>query len=189
MNSFEPDIKKCISVLEKGGSILYPTDTIWGLGCDATNQEAIEKISDLKNRPEQKSFIVLMADTRMLRKYLANPIPDLEGFIAEQTTAITVIYDNIIGIPENALATDGSLGIRIPKDDFCIALLKRYKKPVISTSANLSGEVAPIYFDEINKNVIEKTDYVAAWRREDRTRTEPSKIIKLHSDGTQTTIR
>ena len=167
MEAFENDIKNCIAAMESGGTFLYPTDTIWGLGCDATDVQAIDKISEIKDRPEHKSFIVLMADTQMLRKHLANPIPDLETFIEEQEGATTIIYEGVLGIAENALALDGSLGIRIPKDDFCIALLKRFRKPIISTSANVSNGLNPSFYKEISETVKEGVDYISNWRQQD----------------------
>ena len=189
MEEFEEDIKACIATMEKGEAFLYPTDTIWGLGCDATDNNAVEKISNIKNRPENKSYIVLMSDTQMLRKHLANPIPDLETFVEEQKGATTIIFENIIGIAENALAANGSLGIRIPKDDFCVALLKRYRKPIISTSANLSGESNPSFFKQITQTVKERVGYICEWRREDEEPKSPSNIIKLNADGSLIKIR
>ncbi len=189
MEVFEKDIKNCVSALKNGGSILYPTDTIWGLGCDATNENAVDKIAEIKNRPANKSFIVLMADVQMLRQHLANPIPDLETFVAEQEGATTIIFDNIIGIAENTLAVDGSLGIRIPKDEFCIALLKRFRKPILSTSANISGAASPSFFTEISKKIQPNIDYIVDWRRQDTEPKQPSNIIKLNADGSIIKIR
>lgn len=189
VEAFEGDIKKCVLVLEQGGSLLYPTDTIWGLGCDATNEAAVHSISDIKNRPESKSYLVLMSDTQMLRKHLANPIPDLEGFVHEQEGATTIIYDDIIGMADNILAADGSLGIRIPKDDFCMALLKRFRKPIVSTSANISGEPNPSFYKEISEVVKRRVDYKVNWRREDEESKQPSRIIKLNGDGSVIKIR
>ncbi len=175
--------------MQHGGVILYPTDTIWGLGCDATNEVAVDKISAIKNRPPNKSYLVLMSDTQMLRKYLANPIPDLETFVEEQQEATTVIYDGVIGVAENILAADGTLGIRIPKDDFCIALLKRFRRPIVSTSANLSGAPNPSFYKEISETVKERVQYTAAWRQLDEKHRQPSRIIKLNVDGSTLRIR
>ncbi len=196
MEEFELDVKACVKTLAEGGTILYPTDTIWGLGCDATNAEAIEEISKIKNRPTNKSYIVLMSDVQMLRQHLSNPIPDLESFVLENSSqssgkdqATTIIYDGVIGIADNALAEDGSLGIRIPQDDFCIALLKRYRKPIISTSANLSGEVNPSFYNHIDEVVKNRVSYQCLWRQEDEQPKEPSRIIKLNNDGSIIKIR
>lgn len=189
MERFKNDIKKALAVLDKGETILYPTDTIWGLGCDATRADAVDKISELKKRPENKSFIALMADAEMLKKYLAKPIPDLESFIAEQDGPTTIIYNNIIGVAANALAPDGSLGIRIPKDDFCIELIKQLGKPIISTSANLSGKPAPATYTEVCDTVKHGVAYKVHWRQDDNMTQLPSKIIKLNEDGSILKIR
>lgn len=189
MEIFENDIKNCLSVLEKGGTFLYPTDTIWGLGCDATNSISIDKISEAKNRPENKSYLVLVANMQMLKGYLENPIADLESILAQQEGATTMIYSDIKGMAKNSLAHDGSLGIRIPQDDFCQELLTRFGKPIISTSANLSGEPTPAYYQEISETVKNRVDYICDWRRTDIAPKEPSKIIKLNADGSILKIR
>ncbi len=189
MEQFESDIINCMATFETGGTILYPTDTIWGLGCDATDEHAVDKVSAIKNRPEKKSYIVLMSDVAMLKKYLTNPMADLENFIAAQTGATTIIYSGIKGIAQNALAADGSLGIRIPKDDFCLALINRFGKPIISTSANLSGEPNPSFYNEMSSAILERVDYTCHWRQEDEEPKAPSNIIKLNDDGTILKIR
>ena len=189
LQSFDNDIINCLSTLEKGDTILYPTDTIWGLGCDASNEAAVEKINELKNRPPNKSFIVLMADVQMLRNYLANPLPDLEDFMNSFAEPTTVIFDHIIGIASNVLAADGSLGIRIPKDDFCIALLKRFRKPIVSTSANISGFPPPKVFSDIDMAVKQGVDYVVNYRQDDSTPVEPSAVVKCNKDGRFTILR
>ena len=176
-------------MLDQAGLILYPTDTIWGIGCDATNPAAVEKVIRLKKRPTQKSFIVLMADTQMLRQYLSNPIPELEDLIAAQQVPTTIIYEGVIGIADNALAADGSLGVRIPKDDFCVALLKRFRKPILSTSANLTGEVQAEHYDKIPDALKQGVDYVVNWRQADRHSKSASTIFKLQADGRLTKIR
>lgn len=189
MEQFEKDIKACIATMQKGGAFLYPTDTVWGLGCDATDANAIKRVSEIKNRPQQKSYIVLMPDVQMLRKHLANPIPDLDSFIEEQKGATTIIYNNVIGIADNALASDGSLAIRIPKDEFCMGLLKRFRKPIISTSANISGAQNPSFYNQISEEVKAKVDYICDWRREDTQPKKPSTIIKIQDDGSLLKIR
>ncbi len=189
LESYQQDIINCTRSLEKGESILYPTDTIWGLGCDATNELAVDKISLIKNRPKHKSYIVLMSDAQMLRNYLINPIQDLELFLEQQKGATTIIYNQIKGIAANALAEDGSVGIRIPKDDFCLSLIRHFKKPILSTSANLSGESNPSFYNEIAKTIVERSHYVCNWRQDDETPKQPSNIIKLNDDGTTLKIR
>ena len=176
-------IEKCLEVLNKGGVILYPTDTIWGLGCDATNAEAIEKIYSIKNRPAEKSMIVLVNDDNMLYKYVKK-IPDLAWDILDNTEKpTTIIYDEVIGLPDVLLATDKSCGIRICKDDFCNELIKRFKKPIVSTSANLSGLPSPQNFSDIREEVKIKADYIVTLRQNEIVKSVASTVIKLSNNG------
>jgi len=189
INEFEQDIKVCNDVLKLGGVILYPTDTIWGIGCDATNEEAIEKLFEIKLRNSKKSFVLLMSDVKQLSQYIANPLPDLESILAKFTEPTTVIYEQAINLPECVLAEDGSVAIRITKDPFCFSLLKRFKKPIVSTSANLSGEPSPIHFMLIQSAIKKNVDYVVNWRQDDISTHQPSTILKLHKDGSFSKIR
>jgi L-threonylcarbamoyladenylate synthase len=189
MRPFENDIEEAKKVLTKGGTLLYPTDTIWGLGCDATSEKAVEAVTEIKKRPEDKSYIVLMTDTQMLRKYLTNPYPNLDTLVSEQKGATTIIYESIVGIAKNALAADGSLGIRIPKDEFCLALLNSFGKPILSTSANESGQPSPKFYKQIQDEIRSGVDYTVKWRQDDETEKEPSSIIKLNEDGSILKIR
>ena len=175
---FENDVEKCLTVLQNGGIILYPTDTIWGIGCDATNEEAVEKIIALKQRPDNKSFVVLVAGERDIVKHVA--APDLALFTYLQTTLkpTTVIYPNAIGFAENVMAHDGSVAMRICNEPFCRHLIKRFRKPIVSTSANLSGEASPQYFSKINKAIAGGVDYVVNYRQDDDKPSSPSAIIK-----------
>lgn len=186
---FEEDIKQCVKVLEQGGSILYPTDTIWGIGCDALNEEAIEKVFLLKNRPATKSFIVLLAEAKDILKYVAAPPPDIidivEGF--EQPT--TVIYGQALDFPANAVGEDGSIAIRVVKDLFCKTLIKRYRKPLVSTSANLSGGPSPATFRDIDPQIKGRVDYIVRYKQQVSSVSKPSRIIKIRPDGTQEIIR
>jgi len=154
---YEQDIKVCNDILKLGGVLLYPTDTIWGLGCDATNADAVEKVFNIKHRDASKSFVVLMTDVKQLTQYIANPLPDLESMLAQFKEPTTIIYDQAINLATNVLAADGSVAIRITQDPFCRSLIKRFRKPFVSTSANVSGEPSPIHFalisDAIKKNV------------------------------------
>lgn len=189
MTDFENDIKNCVRVLEDGGTILYPTDTVWGIGCDALNEEAVEKVFNLKQRPKEKSMIVLLADARDIIRYIAAPPPDiiaaLEGF-AEPTT---VIYRGPLGFPANVTGGDDSIAIRVCDDIFCKALLKRFRKPLISTSANLSGMPTPATFDLVDPQIIEGCDYVVKYRQEDRATRKPSRIVRLQDDGSLEILR
>jgi len=181
--NYETDIEQCLDVLTSGGVILYPTDTIWGLGCDATNPGAVEKIIQLKKRPEQKSFVVLVSSEREILKYVAAPDPAVFEYLEKVTRPTTVIYNNALGLAENVLATDGSVAIRICQDEFCKHLIKRFRKPIVSTSANLSGEPSPRIFKEISKEIINGADYVVHYRQEEETPSAASSIIKWGSEG------
>ena len=189
MVEYEEDIKQCVRELTQGGTILYPTDTIWGIGCDALNEEAIEKVFDLKNRPAKKSCIILLAEARDILKYVAAPPPDIidivEGF--EQPT--TVIYQQAVDLPEKAVAEDGSVAIRVVKEAFCKALIKRYGRPIISTSANVSGAASPTSFPDISSFIKARVDYVVHYRQHDLLAARPSRIIKINGDGSQEIIR
>ncbi len=176
--NFETDILNCLEVLKKGGLILYPTDTIWGIGCDATNAEAVEKIYALKKRLDEKSMIVLVADEKEILRYVSQP--DLRVFDYLQTVqkSTTVVYEGAIGLAENLVNKDGSIAIRICKGEFCRHLLKRFRKPIVSTSANISGEPFPKNFSEISNVIKNGVDYVVQYRQNDMTVAEPSTLIK-----------
>jgi len=174
---FTNDVDQCLTVLNNGGIILYPTDTIWGLGCDATNAEAVEKIIALKQRPQNKSFVVLVTGEREILQYVA--APDLSVFDYLQTVQkpTTVIYENALGLAENVLADDGSVAIRICNDDFCRHLIKRFRKPIVSTSANISGAPSPGIFADIAPEIKAGVDYVVQWRQSEAAPAQPSAII------------
>ena len=182
------EIQKAYEVIQQGGIILYPTDTIWGIGCDATNADAVAKIYALKRREESKSMIVLMNGEKMMYNVFHN-IPDVAWQIidfAEKPT--TLILDNPKQVATNLIAADKSLGVRIVKEPFCFKLLERMKKPLVSTSANLSGMPSPASFSEIASEIINGVDYVVNLHR-DRTGAKPSAIIKLTNDSQVTIIR
>ena len=175
---FDNEIKNALAILRTGGIILYPTDTVWGLGCDATNSEAVQKIFNLKKREDSKSLIVLMADERDIMQYVATPDLSVFDFIRQQLRPTTIIYENAIGFADNLLAQDGSVAIRIVKDDFCRHLIKRLKKPIVSTSANISKMTTPATFAEISKEIKAGVDYIVQWRQEENQPVEPSQIIR-----------
>ena len=164
--------------MQNGGIILYPTDTIWGLGCDATNEEAIEKIITLKKRPPSKSFVVLASDEKEVMKYVAAIDLSVFDYLQQQAKPTTVIYNNAIGFPDNIVAADGSIAIRICKDDFCKTLIKRFRKPIVSTSANFSNEPSPKIFKDIDNELKKGVDFIVQHRQDDATLAEPSSIIK-----------
>lgn len=179
---FTTDIEHCLKILEEGGLILYPTDTIWGIGCDATNEDAVKKVYDLKNRKETKSMIVLVAEENDILKYIAHPDMAVFEYLREVQKPTTVIYDGAIGLAENLISTDGSIALRIVQDSFCRHLLKRFRKPIVSTSANLSGEPAPAFFSEIVHYIKQEVDYIVQYRQEEETIQEASAIIRWHQN-------
>jgi len=175
---FQSDIEHSLEVLKNDGIILYPTDTIWGVGCDATNTTAVEKIIELKQRPAQKSFVVLVADEREILKYVASPDLAVFDYLDKTKKPTTVIYEHALGLAENVLAEDGSVAIRICKDEFCKHLIKRFRKPIVSTSANISGKPAPASFKDVDETIINGVDYVVKYRQDDDSKSVPSSIIK-----------
>lgn len=178
MVDFSKDIDRCLEVLHSGGIILYPTDTIWGLGCDATNAAAVEKIFSIKQRPEAKSLIVLLADERDVLQYVAAPDLQVFDYLDTVSKPTTVVYENVIGLADNLLAADGSAGIRIVKEPFCKHLIKRFRKPIVSTSANISGEPAAPDFFSISPLIKSAVDYIVEYRQDDRVPTTASAVVK-----------
>lgn len=184
-NSFvnKDDINQALETLKNGGLILYPTDTIWGIGCDATNPEAIEKVYALKGRDKSKSMLVLLHTDNQLAAYL-NDIPEVAYELIEASDRpLTIIYSNAKNIAQNALAEDGSIGIRIVNHPFCQQLLQRFRKPIISTSANISGEPSALTFDDITDAIKEGVDYIVEYGQKDHQQGKPSLIMKLDPSG------
>jgi L-threonylcarbamoyladenylate synthase len=188
-NFFDTEVEKALDVLRSGGIILYPTDTIWGIGCDATNEAAVRRIYQIKNREDSKSMIILVADEREVLQHVAAPDLAVFDFIEEQTRPTTIIFEHAVGLPDNLVAEDGSIAIRIAGDEFCKHLIKRLRKPVVSTSANISGMPSPKNFSEISEEIKTAADHVVKWRQADTTNALPSQIIKWNNDGTRTVIR
>jgi L-threonylcarbamoyladenylate synthase len=185
---FAADVESSLAALRRGEIILYPTDTIWGLGCDATQEEAIKKIYHIKQRSDSKSLIVLVAEERDILQYVSAPDLAVFDFIQEQTRPTTVIFEGAINLPQNLVAPDGSIGIRIVQDEFCRHLIKRLRQPIVSTSANISGEPSPRFFDEVSEAVKRQADYIVQWRQDDKTASQPSQIIRWRN-GTIEYIR
>jgi L-threonylcarbamoyladenylate synthase len=175
---FENDIQQCVHTLQEGGIILYPTDTIWGIGCDATNKAAVEKIYRLKKREESKSLIVLVAEEKDILQYVAAPDLLLFDYLENREQPVTVIYDGVIGLADIVLAEDGSAGIRMAKDLFCRALIKRFGKPIVSTSANISGSPTPANYSQISDGVKSKMDYIVQYRQGETDTAMASTIIR-----------
>lgn len=187
--TFEEDIRNALAVLKKGGIILYPTDTIWGIGCDATNPEAVKKIYELKRRAESKSMLVLVDSEAMLDRTVRD-IPEVAWQLIEAAVdPMTIIYDHPTGVAHNLIAEDGSLGIRITSERYSNELCRRLRRPIVSTSANLSGEKSPSFFPEISGEIKSGCDYVAEYRRNDLTPHKPSNIIKVGEGGLIKVIR
>ena len=189
MASFEKDIDHCLTVLRQGGLILYPTDTVWGIGCDATDPRAVEKIYQLKDRSAAKAVIVLVADEKDILKYVANPDPGVFDYLKKSAKPTTVIYQGAIGLADNLIHEDGSIAIRIVQEKFCRNLLKRFRKPIVSTSANISGEPSPAKFSEIFNHIRTGVDYVVHYRQEEDAPASPSSLIKWNNDGPPVIIR
>lgn len=186
---FESEVEKALDVLRKGGVMVYPTDTIWGIGCDATNKEAIGRIYRIKEREDSKSLIILMAEERDVLQYVAAPDLSVFDFIEKQTRPTTIIFDNAVGLPDNLVAGDGSIAIRIARDEFCRHLIKRLRRPIVSTSANISGSPSPKNFSEISERIKSQVDHVVKWRQDDSANAQPSQIIRWKTDGTFQVIR
>lgn len=185
---FNHDVEKCLEVLNQGGLILYPTDTVWGIGCDATNDEAVKKIFELKKRASAKSMIVLLADERDIIQYVAGTDLAVFDYLDTVHKPTTVIYQGAIGLANNLVNEDGSIAIRIIKEDFCRHLIKRFRKPVVSTSANSSGDPTPRNYKEIPDHIRQSVDYVVQYRQDDDTIAAPSAVVHWQN-GEVTVIR
>ena len=186
---FANDIKECIKVLQNGGLILYPTDTIWGIGCDATNAKAVEQIYLLKQRANAKSMVVLVDDEKKIAAYIPKPDLKIFDYIKGIHKPTTVIYEGAVGLAANVISTDGTAAIRIANDEFCQQLIREFNKPIVSTSANISGYPPPQFFADIDIQIKNGVDYIVHHRQDDTTPSNPSAIIKWNTDGTIAIIR
>ena len=185
------DLQQALQVLRKGGVILYPTDTVWGIGCDATNVEAVARVYEIKKRVDSKAMLVLLDGAGKLQGYM-NKVPETAWMLLEaneEQRPMTIIYPRAKNLATNLLAEDGSVGIRITKELFSKALCEQLRHPIVSTSANISGEPAARVFDEIALELLEAVDYVCQYRREDKTTAQPSSIIKIDEKERITIIR
>lgn len=177
------DIKRALEVLHDGGVILYPTDTIWGIGCDATNEKAVERIYRIKKREDSKSMLVLLENINFLGRYIEE-VPEIAYDLIEVSEKpLTIIYPGAKNLAKNLMAEDGNIGIRISYESFTQQLIQRFKKPIVSTSANISGEASPSFFAEISPEIKDAVDYVVEYRQDDRTPANPSSIVKLGVGG------
>ena len=185
----EEDLNEALECLRKGGIILYPTDTIWGIGCDARNSDAVKRIYKLKKREDSKSMLVLTNNEAGLEK-ITEEIPDITWELLNAViNPLTIIYDNAHGVAPELIAEDGSLGIRITKERFSNELCKRLRGPLVSTSANISGEKSPSSFKEITEEIKNGVDYIVKFRQEESANKQPSNIIKLGKGGVIKIIR
>ncbi len=183
------DVDQAVDVLRAGGVILYPTDTVWGLGCDATSAEAVAKIYALKRSENKKSMLVLCSDVNQIVRYV-NKAPGIAFEVMEMATSpLTVILPGAVGVAENLVPEEGTLGIRIPDHEFCSRLLRAFRKPIVSTSANLSGEETPVRIAEIPKEIVEGVDFVVNPRYEGKPTRKPSGIIAFGEHGEVKIIR
>jgi len=185
----EAEIQKCLKVLRNEGSILYPTDTIWGIGCDATNSRAVEKIYRLKLRLERKSMIILLDEARKIGEYVST-IPEIAWDLLNNVdTPLTIIYPNAKNLADKVIAADGSVAIRIVKTEFCRRLISEFGKPIVSTSANISGAKPPLVYSKISPEIIRKVDYAVGESFGHVRELRPSRIIKLNENGEFQIIR
>lgn len=185
----EEEVKQAVEVMKKGGVILYPTDTIWGLGCDATNEEAVKRIYAIKQRTDSKALICLIDSADRLQRYVKN-VPAVAWDLLDCATApLTLVLDGGKNLATNLLAEDGSVAIRVTKEEFSRQLCWRFQKPVVSTSANISGQLSPAIFAEVTEDIRQAVDYVVGYRQTDARRATASSIIKLGEDGLVSIIR
>jgi L-threonylcarbamoyladenylate synthase len=188
-NTMIEEIKKTCEVLQAGGIILYPTDTVWGIGCDATNEEAVKKVYELKRRVDNKAMLVLTDNPAKLNMYVSR-IPDIAWDLIEVADKpLTIIYPKAKNLAANLLADDQSVGIRITNETFSKTLCERFRKPIVSTSANISGQPSPSNFNEISEEIKAGVDYVVNFRQEEIIKAKPSGIIKLGEGGVVQVIR
>lgn len=183
------DIDAAVSILDDGGVILYPTDTVWGIGCDACNPAAVEKVYRIKNRPDSKALITLVGSVGDLHRWVEDVPPVAGEMIAASERPVTVVFDKGRGLAPNLLAADGSVGLRVTSELYSRALCERLGRPVVSTSANVSGEPSPAFYAEISPEILSRVDYVASFRRDDTVPRQPSKVVKISSDGTVKILR
>lgn len=188
-NEIKAEIEKTVKVLAQGGVILYPTDTVWGLGCDALNSKAVDRIYKIKKRNQKKSLIILLADFNSLYKYVSK-VPEITiDLISSIEKPVTVIYDNANNLPKNVSAPDGTIAVRVVREGFSKDLIEAYGSPIISSSANISGEPTPLVYNKISPRVLEQADYSVQLFRDQFNQGKASTIIRLFGNGTYKVIR
>lgn len=186
---FSDDITKSLDILTQGGIILYPTDTIWGLGCDATNEKAVARLYRLKKREDTRNMLILVENQNFILQYVRE-VPDIAWELIEASDKpLTIIYPGAKNLAANLIAEDGSVGIRMVNDSFCSELIKRFRKPLVSTSANISRKPSPSGFPDIDDKIKNAVDYIVRWRQDDTENKSASSIIKLDTNGRFNIIR
>lgn len=181
--TIDQDIKAAIDTLKRGGLILYPTDTVWGIGCDATNAEAVARVYALKRRADSKAMIVLVG-TELALERTVRCVPDVAWQLIDcADRPVTIVYDQGTGVAPNLLAENGSLAVRLTRENFSQRLCERLRRPLVSTSANVSGAPAPQSFSQISKEILDGVDYVCESRRDETTPSKPSMVIKISDTG------
>jgi L-threonylcarbamoyladenylate synthase len=189
MTEYDEDVKSAVEVMRKGGIILYPTDTVWGIGCDATNEVAVKKIFEIKQRADSKSMLVLM-DTPARLQGFVQTVPEMAWDLIDLSSRpLTIIYPHARNLALNLIASDGSVGIRITKEPFSKRLCEAFRGPIVSTSANISGQPTAAIFSEIDERIVSQMDYVVKYRQKDNSISKPSSIIKLDENNSVTIIR
>ncbi len=189
MANYDKDIKTAVDVMRRGGVILYPTDTVWGIGCDATNAEAVARVYEIKQRQDSKAMICLVDSEARLQRYVRN-VPNVAWDIIELATKpVTVVLDNAVNLAPNLLADDGSVALRVTREPFSNQLCYRSQKAIVSTSANISGNPPASNYCDIDPVLLEAVDYVCTSRRQEKQPHTPSSIVRLRADGTVEVIR
>lgn len=183
------EVKKAVEVLKAGGVILYPTDTVWGIGCDATNPEAVKKVYAIKRRDDSKALISLVDSDVRLQRYVRNVADVTWDMIELSEKPLTIIFDKVTGLAPNLIAEDGSAGIRVTREEFSKELCFRFQKPIVSTSANISGEPTALTYDEISDEIKDAVDYIVKYNRQCKEKHKPSSIIKMSANGQFSIIR
>lgn len=192
MNEYSEDIRRAVEVLRRGGVIVYPTDTVWGIGCDATNAEAVARVFEIKKRDDAKALITLVGSLAQLERTV-DGIPDVAYQLIEYSEQpLTIVYDGVAPgsrIAPALLAPDGTIGVRLTAEEFSSALCRAFGRPIVSTSANISGEPAPTLFSDVDSAILDAADYVCTSRRADSTPAKPSTVMRLSADGLFKIIR
>lgn len=185
----EEDIREACEVMRRGGVILYPTDTVWGIGCDATRSDAVRRVFEIKRRSDSKALIVMIGDPDVLWKYVDEEPEIARQLIEVADRPLTIVYDHGRNLAPELLADDGSVGIRVTGEEFSRRLCNAFRRPLVSTSANISGDPTPLTFSEISEEIKNSVDYIVKSRRDDTTLHSPSSVIKLGNDGTVKILR